>query len=105
MRRQNVEQPDDPELEARMSQMTNTWWCVLVGTAGTAWSQLSAGTAWCYRPAQWEETAGRVSAEQQDGSSQSQREQPLQEQQQGDQQQDLAWMPADASRLPDQDSS
>ncbi|KAL4430030.1 hypothetical protein ABPG77_004400 [Micractinium sp. CCAP 211/92] len=28
VRRQNVEQPDDPELEARMSQMTNTWWCV-----------------------------------------------------------------------------
>ncbi len=27
VRRQNVEQPDDPELEARMSQMTNTWWC------------------------------------------------------------------------------
>lgn len=28
VRRQNVEQPDDPELEAKMSQMTNTWWCV-----------------------------------------------------------------------------
>ncbi|EFN56571.1 hypothetical protein CHLNCDRAFT_51546 [Chlorella variabilis] len=28
VRRQNVEQPDDSELEARMSQMTNTWWCV-----------------------------------------------------------------------------
>ena len=24
--RTNVEQPDDAEVEARMSQMTNTWW-------------------------------------------------------------------------------
>ncbi|KAL4444027.1 hypothetical protein ABPG75_011764 [Micractinium tetrahymenae] len=28
VRKQNVEQPDDPDLEAKMSQMTNTWWCV-----------------------------------------------------------------------------
>jgi hypothetical protein len=26
VKRQNVEQPDDPEVEARMSQQTNTWW-------------------------------------------------------------------------------
>ena len=29
VRRQNVEQPDDADMEAKMSQMTNTWWCVL----------------------------------------------------------------------------
>lgn len=26
VKRQNVEQPDDPEIEARTSQLTNTWW-------------------------------------------------------------------------------
>lgn len=31
VRKQNVEQPDDPELEAKMSQMTNTWWWVQGG--------------------------------------------------------------------------
>lgn len=29
VKRQNVEQPDDPEIEARTSQLTNTWWWVL----------------------------------------------------------------------------
>jgi hypothetical protein len=40
VRRQNVEQPDDADVEAKMSQMTNTWWCVL--QAGTALLELPA---------------------------------------------------------------